>query len=130
LLGICRGLQLLNVLAGGDLEQHLPENGVAHRRTEGKPAFHDVRLQPGGVFEEIYGVLEFPVNSRHHQGVRRLGAGCVVAGHAPDGLPEALVFTDHPFAIAVQWHPESQVADDPRQRRLFDALVARARRSR
>jgi putative glutamine amidotransferase len=127
-LGICRGMQLLNVATGGDLEQHLPENGVTHRVTEGRPAFHDVSLTAGGVFEEIYGTLAFPVNSRHHQGVRRIGAGCDVAGHAPDGLPEALVFRDHPFAIAVQWHPESQVADDPRQRRLFDALVARARR--
>jgi gamma-glutamyl-gamma-aminobutyrate hydrolase PuuD len=128
-LGICRGMQLLNVLAGGDLEQHLPENGVAHRKSEGKPAFHGVRLRSGTVFEEIYGALEFPVNSRHHQGVRRLGAGLVVAGHAPDGLPEALVATKHPFAVAVQWHPESQVADDPLQRRLFDALITHARRA-
>ncbi len=128
-LGICRGMQLLNVLCGGDLEQHLPDRSEAlpHRGTEGKPCYHPVRMAGGGVFEEIYGALEFPVNSRHHQGVRRIGAGLEVAGHAPDGLVEALVFRDHPFAIAVQWHPEAQVADDPVQRRLFQALVARAK---
>jgi putative glutamine amidotransferase len=129
-LGICRGMQLLNVLCGGDLEQHLPDRSeaLAHRGVEGKPCFHDVRMTGGGVFEEIYGALEFPVNSRHHQGVRRIGAGLEVAGHAPDGLVEALVFPDHPFAVAVQWHPEAQVADDPIQRRLFRALVERAKR--
>jgi putative glutamine amidotransferase len=127
-LGICRGMQLLNVLAGGDLEQHLREDGVRHRISEEGSAVHAVRLAAGGVFEEIYGALEFPVSSRHHQGVRRIGAGLQVVGHAPDGLPEALVFADHPFAIAVQWHPEAEVAEEPLQRRLFDALVARARR--
>ncbi len=130
LLGICRGMQLLNVLCGGDLEQHLPDRGaLTHRDAEGKPCFHEVRMRGGDVFEEIYGALAFPVNSRHHQGVRRIGAGLEIAGHAPDGLVEALICPDHPFAVAVQWHPEAQVADDPVQRRLFEALVARARKS-
>jgi gamma-glutamyl-gamma-aminobutyrate hydrolase PuuD len=131
LLAICRGMQLLNVVLGGDLEQHLPDsplaNGVEHRAAEGKPACHDVRIEAGSPFEEIYGALDFPVCSRHHQGVRRIGDGLLPAATAPDGLPEALVFADHPFALAVQWHPESQLAEYPLQLRLFEALVARAR---
>jgi len=131
-LGICRGMQLLNVLLGGDLDQHLPdhEDGVQHRLAEGKPAHHDVRLDGGTVFEEIYGALEFKVSSRHHQGVRHLGEKLEAVASAPDALVEALVFTDHPFAIAVQWHPESQHDDGSSQHLLFEALVARARRSR
>jgi gamma-glutamyl-gamma-aminobutyrate hydrolase PuuD len=129
-LGICRGMQLMNVLLGGDLEQHLPDrgDGVQHRLAEGKPAHHDVRLETGTVLEEIYGgVLEFKVSSRHHQGVRRLGEKLAPVACAPDGLTEALVFADHPFAIAVQWHPESQLADGSSQHLLFEAFVGRSR---
>ena len=132
-LGICRGVQLLNIALGGDLDLHLPDvygERVVHRLPPREPTTHDVRVQAGSVLEEIYGILEFPVCSWHHQAVRKLGAGLRAIAEAPDGVVEALVYDEHPFAIGVQWHPEMQVEDDPLQRRLFRALVERGAASR
>jgi putative glutamine amidotransferase len=129
-LGICRGMQILNVALGGDLELHIPDargEAVVHRLPPRVPTFHPVRVDPSSVLGEIYGREEFPVCSWHHQEVRRLGRKLEPIAWAPDGVIEGLVYTGHPFAIAVQWHPELQVADDPLQRRLFSALVERAR---
>jgi putative glutamine amidotransferase len=130
LLGICRGAQILNVALGGDLELHLPDarpEGLAHRIPPLTPARHDVRLEPATPLAEIYGQLEFGVCSWHHQEVRRLGRGLRPIAWAPDGVVEALIYEDHPFALGVQWHPELQVEREPLQRRLFEALVERAR---
>ena len=130
-LGICRGMQLLNVALGGDLTLHLPDlvgDEVAHRVPPLDPTTHEVRVEAGSVLDEIYRLPEFPVCSWHHQGVRELGAGLVPVAWAPDGVIEGLVLEDHPFALGVQWHPEMQVADDPLQRRLFSALIEQARR--
>jgi putative glutamine amidotransferase len=129
-LGICRGMQILNVALGGDLELHIPDvrgEAVVHRLPPRKPTHHPVRVAPGSLLGEIYGREEFPVCSWHHQEVRRLGRGLEPVAWAPDGVIEGLVYTGHPFAVAVQWHPELQVPDDPVQRRLFSALVERAR---
>ncbi len=130
-LGICRGMQVLNVALGGDLDAHLPEvygESVTHRLPPREPVLHDVRVEPGSLLERIYDALEFPVCSWHHQSVRKLGRDLVPIARAPDGVIEALVYRAHPWALAVQWHPEMQAADDPRQRRLFAALVEEARR--
>ena len=130
-LGICRGMQVLNVALGGDLDAHLPEvygESVTHRLPPREPVLHDVRVERGSVLEGIYDALEFPVCSWHHQSVRKLGRDLVPIARAPDGVIEALVYRGHPWALAVQWHPEMQTAEDPRQRRLFAALVERARR--
>ena len=130
LLGICRGMQLLNVALGGDLTLHLPDlvgDEVAHRVPPLDPTRHDVRVEAGSMLDQIYGQREFPVCSWHHQGVREIGAGLSPIAWAPDGVIEGLVLRDHPFALGVQWHPEMQVADEPLQRQLFDALVERAR---
>jgi putative glutamine amidotransferase len=132
-LGICRGMQVLNVALGGDLELHLPDvrgEVVAHRAPPREPTFHDVRLEPGSPLAEIFGDLEFSACSWHHQEVRRLGPGLRPVAFAPDGVIEGVVYEAAPFALGVQWHPEMQVEDDPRQRRIFDALVARARERR
>ena len=129
-LAICRGMQVLNVALGGDLEVHLPDvhgETVVHRLPPREPTFHPVRVEAGGVLEYIYGRAEFPVCSWHHQGVRRLGSGLRPIAHSADGVIEALVSDEHPFVLGVQWHPELQVADDPLQRRLFEALVERVR---
>jgi putative glutamine amidotransferase len=132
-LGICRGMQVLNVALGGDLELHLPDargEAVLHRAPPRDPTFHPVRLEPGTPLAEIFGDLEFSGCSWHHQEVRRLGRGLVPVAFAPDGVIEGLVYERGRFALGVQWHPEMQVDDDPRQRRIFDALVARARDGR
>lgn len=129
LLGICRGMQVMNVALGGDLELHIPDvrgERVVHRLPPRKPTYHPVRVEPGSALERIYGRREFPVCSWHHQELRRLGEGLVPIASAADGVVEGVVLPDHGFALGVQWHPELQVEDDPLQRRLFEALVARA----
>jgi len=127
-LGICRGMQILNVALGGDLELHLPDRygeQVAHRKPPRTPVLHPVRLEPGSPLGELYPEAEFPVCSWHHQGVRTLGRDLEVGARAADGVIEALWYRAHPFALGVQWHPEMQ-PDDVLQRGLFDAFVKRA----
>lgn len=131
LLGICRGMQLMNVATGGTLIQHLPDafGHHEHRRTRGSfdDADHDVRLQPGSLAARVAGEELHATKSHHHQGVDRLGDGIVVTGWSVlDDLPEAIELPDRRFALGVQWHPEV----DERSR-LVSALVeeARARRT-
>lgn len=121
LLAICRGMQVLNVALGGSLVQHLEPSDIEHL-----DMFHDVELAPGSLVAEVMGATSVTVSSYHHQAVDRLGAGLTVAGRAPDGCVEAL---DHDSAavLAVQWHPEDNAADAPRQQALFDWVVDRAR---
>lgn len=123
-LAICRGMQLFNVVHGGTLIQHL-RNAKEHlvRSPDPGERVHDVRVFPGTKLAEIAGNGEIPVNSRHHQAVASLGTGLRVAAVSGDGLVEALESPEKRFAIAVQWHPEDQIAGDPVQRRLFEALV-------
>lgn len=111
-LGICRGLQILNVAAGGTLHQHLKDVGyLNHRTAPGRldaPSMHEVSLSPGSHAASASGTHRELVNSHHHQGVNALGQGaCVTARSIPDGVVEALEWPDHPFALGVQWHPEA-----------------------
>ena len=92
-----------------------------------EPTRHEVRVERDSVLFEIVGVERFPVCSWHHQEVRKLGRGLREIARADDGVIEAVIHETHPFALGVQWHPEMQVADEPLQRRLFEALVERAR---
>ncbi len=129
-LGICRGMQVMNIVLGGDLEPHLPDvygESVLHRLPPREPTIHAVRADRSGIFGDIFRDAEFPVCSWHHQAVRKLGDGLRATAHAPDGVVEGVVFDPHPFALGVQWHPEMQALEDPRQLRVFEALVARAR---
>jgi putative glutamine amidotransferase len=110
-LGICRGLQVLNVAAGGTLHQHLPEavGHDDHRRTLGsfQNSEHDVALEPGSLAEQAAGEAVHETKSHHHQGVDRIGDGLVVSGRsALDELPEALEMPGRRFVLGVQWHPE------------------------
>jgi putative glutamine amidotransferase len=130
-LGICRGMQIMNVACGGTLHQHLPEHvgHEHHRRVLGTfdGADHTVRLAPGSLAARAAGARLQATKSHHHQGVDRVGDGLVVTGWADvDALPEALEVERNRFALGVQWHPE---ADD--RSRLIAALVeeARARRN-
>ncbi len=130
ILGICRGMQILNVALGGDLDLHLPDargEKVLHRLPFRKPTLHTVRLVAGTLLDEIYACAEFPVCSWHHQGIRTLGRGLQAAAHAADDLIEAFVHDSHPFAVGLQWHPELQIEQYPLQRKIFEALVERAR---
>ncbi|MEA2305640.1 MAG: putative glutamine amidotransferase [Solirubrobacteraceae bacterium] len=110
-LAICRGLQVLNVAAGGTLHQHLPDvvGHDEHRRTVGSflNSEHDVDLAEGSLAREAAGEAVHETKSHHHQGVDRVGEGLVVSGRsAIDELPEALEMPDRRFVLGVQWHPE------------------------
>lgn len=120
-LGICRGMQLMTVQAGGSLHQHLPEV-VAHERHRPAPGVygdHDVRPAPGSLLHAVLGE-GVTVRSYHHQGVADAGS-LTVTGWADDRTVEAVEAPGRRFALGVLWHPE--VGDDPR---LFEALVAAA----
>jgi gamma-glutamyl-gamma-aminobutyrate hydrolase PuuD len=120
-LGICRGIQVLNVGLGGDLEQHFE----GHRHDPpGEFLAHDVAIEPETRLGEILGERT-TVMSHHHQGLKTLAPGLVETAHADDGLVEAVEAPDRRFAVGVLWHPEA--ADDAR---LFEALVAEAARYR
>lgn len=127
LLGICRGMQLLNVALGGTLHQHLPDvvGHHGHLRRPGTSAGGDygVRLAPGSLAAQAVGTDEaIATESRHHQGVDRAGDGLVVSGWATvDELPVAVELPDAPFVLGVQWHPE--VDEDTR---VIAALVEAA----
>jgi len=130
-LGICRGCQVVNVALGGSLVEHLPDEvgeRVPHRSAPGQRSFHGVSIEPGSRLSEIVGQREPAPSSSHHQAIRRVGQGLTVTARAADGTIEAVELARHPFLVAVQWHPEHTAADDPAQQRLFDALVAAARR--
>jgi putative glutamine amidotransferase len=129
-LGICRGMQLMNVACGGTLLQHLPESHGhhEHRRTPGSfdGADHDVRLADGSLAARAAGEERHATKSHHHQGVDVVGDGLEVSGWSSlDDLPEAIEVPDHRFALGVQWHPE---ADE--RSRLVAALVAEAAAAR
>jgi putative glutamine amidotransferase len=126
-LGICRGMQLLNVACGGTLTQHLPEDlgHSDHRRTLGSfdNADHDVRLEAGSLAATAAGETLHATKSHHHQGVAEVGEGFEVTGWATlDDLPEAIEHRDRGYALGVQWHPEV----DPRSP-VVSSLVHAAR---
>jgi putative glutamine amidotransferase len=126
LLGICRGMQVMNVACGGTLHQDLPEllGHEEHRRVLGSfdGADHDVRLEPGSLAARAAGEELHATKSHHHQGVDRIGEGLVVTGWAVlDDLPEALELPGNAFALGVQWHPEADETS-----RLIAALVDHA----
>lgn len=131
-LGVCRGLQLINVAAGGTLYQDLAEQYEGAIKHDYFPfsgghsrdhLAHAVRLEPGSRLARILSVGEMQVNSMHHQGIRALGSGLVATAHAPDGLIEGIEGTDDRFLLAVQWHPEALTDADSRSRRLFAAFI-------
>lgn len=125
LLAICRGVQLLNVLRGGDLVQHLPEQvgHERHRETLGVFSEHPVRVEAASRLGAILGDRHDRAKSSHHQGVGRVGVGLVETAWAEDGTVEALEDPSRRLAVGVLWHPEMDEDDD----RLFEALVSEAR---
>jgi putative glutamine amidotransferase len=125
-LGICRGMQLINVALGGTLHQHLPEllEHSEHRRVLGsfEGAAHDVNLCAGSLAARVIGERTHTSKSHHHQGVDRLGEGLVVSGiSAIDSLTEAIELPGRRFVLGVQWHPEAD-----RESPVIAGLVASA----
>jgi putative glutamine amidotransferase len=139
-LGVCRGMQLINVALGGSLYQDLaaqfpngikhdyfPFGGSGHARDY---LAHDVRVTADSRLARLFGADAIKVNSMHHQGVRAVAAGLVPTAHAPDGLVEALEGTGPGYLLAVQWHPEALTERDDATRRLFAEFVEAAGESR
>jgi putative glutamine amidotransferase len=135
LLGVCRGLQIMNVEAGGSLYQDCAEYFSGSMKHDYFPTAgyardflaHAVTLAPGSRLREIMGADEVMVNSMHHQGLNRVANGLNPSATAPDGLIEALEGSGDAFCVGVQWHPEMLVDSDVATRRLFVAFIDAAR---
>ncbi len=135
-LGICYGLQILNVYRKGSLVQHI-ESAINHEAGRQVPIAHTVAVEPGTRLAELVGptgidLAKMPVNSSHHQSAEVVGEGLrMVARCSEDGVVEALEGTspDH-FVLAVQWHPERSVEEDAASRAIFRALVMAAEERR
>lgn len=120
ILGICRGCQFLNVYLGGTLHQHI--EGHSDFKSRGK-GFHEAAMEEGTVLSALL-PEKITVNSLHHQAVDTLGKGLCVSARAADGTVEAIELTNHPFCVAVQWHPEHLSKTRPDQQMLFDHFVS------
>jgi putative glutamine amidotransferase len=123
LLGVCRGMQVLNVACGGTIDQHIPERlgHDIHRPVPGKWAEHDVRIEPDSLAATSAGAERLTVKTHHHQGVDRVGDGLAATGWATDDDSiEAIESADGGFALGVLWHPEEDAADS-----IIPSLIAR-----
>lgn len=133
-LGICRGLQVLNVALGGTLIQDIPSDvpGAAlHEAGENRVEIaHEVEVMPGSKLAELLSTTRVGVNSFHHQAAKRIGLGLIVSATSPaDDLVEGLEMRDRAFVVAVQWHPENFWKTSPVFDGLFSGFVEAAHRS-
>lgn len=133
-MGICRGIQVMNVALGGTLVQDIPtqlqtplRHDIHSHEEPRSTILHEVSLTEGSRLASILGEKQIAVNSLHHQALADLAPQLRVAALAPDGIVEGVEVPDRTFAVAVQWHPEDLIDHDQRMQRLFDALVQSAR---
>ncbi len=132
-LGVCGGMQLLNVVRGGTLYQDLAADAGLSGHEQPAPKdlpSHEAAVVPGTHLAALVGEGSLRVNSTHHQAVRDPGAGVLVSARAPDGVIEAIELPDFPFALGVQWHPEAVKRHDARHAALYRGLVQAARDAR
>ena len=110
ILGICGGEQLLNVVLGGSLIQHIPDtiiNSLEHEQKNPRDeAGHSIKITANSLLHKIVGKLEMNINSAHHQAIATPALNTIINAVAPDGVVEGIELTTHPFCIGVQWHPE------------------------
>jgi putative glutamine amidotransferase len=132
LLGLCRGLQVINVALGGTLYQDIEAQYPDAVKHDCFPIYgyrrdhlaHEVALQRDSRMREVMEAERIPVNSMHHQGIKALSSELVASGVAPDGLVEAAESPNDHFLVGVQWHPEVFERTDPQTQRLFREFVA------
>ena len=133
-LGVCRGLQVINVACGGSLLQDIESHSDRFIKHDYYPTqgherhylAHEALVAAGSRFMRIYGGQKILVNSMHHQGIKQLGEGLAATIHAPDGLIEGVEGTGENFLLGVQWHPEMLIDDDEGTRRLFSVFKTAA----
>ena len=130
MLGICRGMQMINVVAGGTLIQDIPSSapsGIQHlqRATSPSPT-HGVRIQKGSLLQKILGDSSLRVNSYHHQAVKKVAPGFQITAEASDGIIEAIESKKHRFVLGVQFHPEMMFREFPVFQKIFKAFVQEA----
>lgn len=130
ILAICRGIQLLNVAAGGSLYQDIAAqvpNALPHPHVQGNPyAFraHTITIEPESHLARALGTTQFGVNSLHHQALKQIAPGFRVTARAPDGIVEGIEAEDaRHFALAVQFHPEWMIDEEPRMLGIFQAFI-------
>ncbi len=129
-LGICRGCQLVNVALGGTLYTHIPDQllGALDHAYPGNMRtvlVHEVQIEEGTLAANVLAEPIVHVNSHHHQGLKDVAPDLRVAGRSPDGLVEIVELPEHPFAMAVQWHPEWLTFQEP-SRNLFRRFIQAA----
>jgi putative glutamine amidotransferase len=136
LFGICRGIQLLNVAGGGSLYQDIatqihpdPRHNYTSEETPRERPVHRVAVAPDSGLAAVLGACDVPVNSYHHQAVKRAADGFAVVAHSEDGVIEGIENPALRYALGVQWHPEGMFKTDRAAQRLFSAFVAAARRA-
>jgi putative glutamine amidotransferase len=139
LLGVCRGIQAINVACGGTLYQHIADQHPQAIKHDYFPTSiqytrdylaHSVRVESGSRLARLLGGTEVQVNSMHHQGIKSLAPGLCASAFAPDGLIEAVESTNGQFMIGVQWHPEELADSHPPMKRLFTDFIVAASASR
>jgi putative glutamine amidotransferase len=131
ILGVCGGMQLLNVVLGGSLIQDIQtevEGAKSHEQKHDRTQpMHPIDVKEGTLLAELLGKGQLMVNSTHHQAVKRLGDGLRASAVAPDGVVECVESTELPFAVGVQWHPELLLQTIPAHLSLYRGLVQKAR---
>lgn len=133
-LGVCGGMQLLNVVLGGtlfqDLHREVPSAKEHEQKHDRAQPQHPVEIHEGTTLAELLGKGQLMVNSTHHQAVHTLGQNLIASATAPDGVIEGIELKGHPFAVGVQWHPESLIHALPLHLGLYKGLVQKAREAR
>ena len=133
ILGICRGLQLLNIVFGGTLLQDIPSQvpgALTHNAPETEIHMHDITIEEGTLLSRILHASAMSVNSWHHQAVKTLGPGLRISARAPDGVVEGIESSEGRPILAVQCHPEACTDDHPCYLTLFHWLIEEAQRFR
>ena len=127
ILGICRGAQVMNIAAGGNIYQDIySQTGtmLAHHTLDGVKSFHNVSITNKDALEKMkFSDVEFVVNSYHHQSVKDLAEGYEAVAYSPDGLIEAIYMPSRRFVVGVQWHPEKRFSEDDNSARILIDFV-------
>lgn len=135
-LGVCRGLQIINVYKNGTLVPHLPAklgDDQYHSSLPEGDNTHSVDIEPGSILFKLTGVIDSEVNSSHHQGIDRLGEQLAVSAKSPDGLIEAIEWQEpehSSFLVAIQWHPERMNPENPLSQNLLERFFLEAESAR